>query len=176
MLQLKLFKLFIKLLFSSPHQSTHQLTGHYLERHTTVYIRFHSWQRTSEIKPSHEVGGTSLQCLQDCVEAQIWGRLEKDFCCAQWSPTCLPTLFPELSTRPNWATGGELRKSNKILWSAETKTELFGLYSKHHVCRKPGTAHHLPNTMQMVKHSGGSIMGFGDRDLGTGQGLKKANC
>ena len=32
---------------------------------------------------------------------------------------------------------------NKILWSDETKIELFGLNAKRHIWRKPGTAHHL---------------------------------
>ena len=41
---------------------------------------------------------------------------------------------------------------NKILWSDETKIELFGLNSKCHVWRKPGTAHHLPNTIPTVKY------------------------
>ena len=40
---------------------------------------------------------------------------------------------------------------NKILWSDETKIELFGQNAKSHVCRKPGT---IPT----VKHGGGSIM------------------
>jgi hypothetical protein len=40
---------------------------------------------------------------------------------------------------------------NKILWSDETKNELFGLNAKHHVWRKPGT-------IPMVKRGGGSIM------------------
>ena len=43
---------------------------------------------------------------------------------------------------------------NQILWSDETKIELFGLNAKHHVWRKPGT---LPK----VKHGGGSIMLLG---------------
>ncbi|KAI2647331.1 Transposable element Tc1 transposase [Labeo rohita] len=47
---------------------------------------------------------------------------------------------------------------NKILWSDETKIELFGLNSKRYVWRKPGTAHHLSNTVPTVKHGGGSIM------------------
>ena len=34
---------------------------------------------------------------------------------------------------------------NKILWSDKTKIELFGLNGKHHIWRKPGTAHHLAN-------------------------------
>ncbi|KAK3534134.1 hypothetical protein QTP86_002254 [Hemibagrus guttatus] len=47
---------------------------------------------------------------------------------------------------------------NKILWSDETKIELFGLNGKHHVCRKPCTTHHLANIIPTVKHGGGSIM------------------
>ncbi|KAK3556622.1 hypothetical protein QTP70_010815 [Hemibagrus guttatus] len=34
---------------------------------------------------------------------------------------------------------------NKILWSEETKIELFGLNGKRHIWRKPATAHHLAN-------------------------------
>ena len=40
---------------------------------------------------------------------------------------------------------------NNILWSDETKIELFGLNAKRHVWRKPGT---IPT----VKRGGGSIM------------------
>ena len=43
---------------------------------------------------------------------------------------------------------------NKILWSDETKIELFGLNAKRHVWRKPVT-------IPMVKHCGGSIMLWG---------------
>ena len=43
---------------------------------------------------------------------------------------------------------------NKIIWSDETKMELFGLNVKLHVWRKPGT---IPT----VKHDGGSIMLWG---------------
>ncbi|KAG2471401.1 TC1A transposase, partial [Polypterus senegalus] len=50
---------------------------------------------------------------------------------------------------------------NKILWSDETKIELFGLNSKWYVWRQPGTAHHLSNTVPTVKHGGGSIMLWG---------------
>ena len=42
----------------------------------------------------------------------------------------------------------------KILWSDETKIELFGLNTKRHVWRKHGT-------ITTVKHSGGSIMLWG---------------
>ena len=43
---------------------------------------------------------------------------------------------------------------NKILWSDETKIELFGLNTKCYIWRKPGT---IPT----VKHGGGSIMLWG---------------
>jgi hypothetical protein len=43
---------------------------------------------------------------------------------------------------------------NKILWSDETKIELFGLNAKRHICKKPGT---IPT----VKHSGRSIILWG---------------
>ncbi|KAK3557812.1 hypothetical protein QTP86_002686 [Hemibagrus guttatus] len=50
---------------------------------------------------------------------------------------------------------------SKILWSDETKFELFGLNGKRHVWREPGTAYHLANTIPTVKHGGGSIMLWG---------------
>ena len=40
---------------------------------------------------------------------------------------------------------------NKILWSDETKIELFGLNAKRHIWKKPGT-------ISTVKHGGGNIM------------------
>ena len=43
---------------------------------------------------------------------------------------------------------------NKIIWSDETKIELFGPNAKRHVWRKPGT-------IPMVNHGGGSIMLWG---------------
>ncbi|KAG2458520.1 TC1A transposase, partial [Polypterus senegalus] len=50
---------------------------------------------------------------------------------------------------------------NKILWSDETKIELFSVNARCHVWRKPGTAHHQANTIPTVKHGGGSIMLWG---------------
>jgi hypothetical protein len=41
---------------------------------------------------------------------------------------------------------------NKILWSDETKTELFGLNAKRHIWKKLGS---IPT----VKHGGGRISG-----------------
>ncbi|XP_051784574.1 mediator of RNA polymerase II transcription subunit 21 isoform X1 [Erpetoichthys calabaricus] len=49
----------------------------------------------------------------------------------------------------------------KILWSDETKIELFGLNARRDVWRKPDTAHHQASTIPTVKHGGGSIMLWG---------------
>ena len=48
-----------------------------------------------------------------------------------------------------------------VLWSDETKIELFGLNGERYVWRKPSTAHHPKNTIPTVKHGGGSIMLWG---------------
>ena len=50
---------------------------------------------------------------------------------------------------------------NKILWSDETKIELFGLNAKRHVWRKPGI-------IRTVKHGGGPYRDGrpGKKDLG----------
>ena len=49
----------------------------------------------------------------------------------------------------------------KILWSDETKIELFGLNAKCYVRRKPSTAYHPSNTIPAMKHGDGSIMLWG---------------
>ncbi|MBN3280925.1 TCB1 transposase, partial [Polyodon spathula] len=49
----------------------------------------------------------------------------------------------------------------KVLWSDETKLELFGLNAKHYVWHRPNTEHLPVNTIPTVKHGGGSIMLWG---------------
>ncbi|KAL0153766.1 hypothetical protein M9458_050882 [Cirrhinus mrigala] len=68
---------------------------------------------------------------------------------------------PLLSARHMKARVDSEMVRKKILWSDETKIELFGLNSKRYVWRKPGTAHHLSSTVLTVKHGGGSIMLWG---------------
>ena len=52
---------------------------------------------------------------------------------------------------------------NKILWSDETKIELFGRNAKRQVWKKP-------STIPMVMHGGGSIMLWGSlSEAGTGR-------
>jgi hypothetical protein len=59
--------------------------------------------------------------------------------------------------------GEPFRRTTKIIWSDETKIELFGLNAKRHIWRKPGT---IPT----VKHGGGSIMLWGSFSVtGTGR-------
>ena len=49
----------------------------------------------------------------------------------------------------------------KVLWSDETKMELFGLNAKSYVWRKTNTAHHPEHTIPTVKHGGSNIMLWG---------------
>ncbi len=48
-----------------------------------------------------------------------------------------------------------------VLWSDETKFELFGHNSKRYVWHKNNTAHHQNNTIPTVMHGGGSITLWG---------------
>jgi transposase len=48
-----------------------------------------------------------------------------------------------------------------VLWSDETKMELFGINSTRRVWREKNTAYNPVNTMPTVKHGGGSIMLWG---------------
>ncbi len=46
----------------------------------------------------------------------------------------------------------------KVLWSDETKIQLFGINSTHHVCRRRNSAYDPKNTIPTVKQGGGNIM------------------
>ena len=49
----------------------------------------------------------------------------------------------------------------KVLWSDESKTEIFGHQGKRYIWCKPNTSHHPENTIPTVKHGGGNIMLWG---------------
>ncbi len=48
-----------------------------------------------------------------------------------------------------------------ILWTEETKVELFGRCVSHCIWRKTNTAFHKKNIIPTVKHGGGSVMVWG---------------
>uniref|UniRef100_A0A803JNW0 Tc1-like transposase DDE domain-containing protein n=1 Tax=Xenopus tropicalis TaxID=8364 RepID=A0A803JNW0_XENTR len=67
-------------------------------------------------------------------------------------------------SRLQFATSHEGDTANmwkKVLWSDETKLELFGQNAKRYVWRKTNTAHHSEHTIPTVKYGGGSIMLWG---------------
>ena len=49
----------------------------------------------------------------------------------------------------------------KVLWSDETKIELFGHQGKRNIWHKPNPPHQPENIVPTVKHGGGSIMLWG---------------
>ena len=55
----------------------------------------------------------------------------------------------------------EIKPNQTILWSDETKLELFGHMDAEYVWRKKGEAYKPKNTVSTVKHGGANIMLWG---------------
>ena len=77
-------------------------------------IMSHSWQCISEQKPSHELEGAACRAQrQDCVETQIWGRLQNIHthtltptaigCHARHQPACREQLGLGVLLKTPWA-------------------------------------------------------------------------
>ena len=47
---------------------------------------------------------------------------------------------------------------NNVLWTDQTKVEMFGLDAQQHVWRKPNTANQHKHLIPTVKHGGGGLM------------------
>ncbi len=114
-----------------------------------------------EVKKNPKITVAELQrCIREMGEScrkqpSLQPSTSRGFM-AEWPDGSLSSV--QDTWKPAWSL---LKNTWRILWSDETKIELFGLNSKRYVWRKPGTAHHLSNTVPTVKHGGGSIMLWG---------------
>uniref|UniRef100_A0A6I8RU66 Transposase n=1 Tax=Xenopus tropicalis TaxID=8364 RepID=A0A6I8RU66_XENTR len=75
-----------------------------------------------------------------------------------------PLLTENHKSRLQFATshvGDTANMWKKVLWSDETKMELFGQNAKRYVWQKTNTAHHSEHTIPTVTYGGGSIMLWG---------------
>ena len=104
-----------------------------------------------------EIGGsfnrTNLSCTLD--RAELNGRVARKKPLLKEKNKQTSLVFTKRHDRdsPNiW---------KKVLWSDETKIELFGHQGNCYVWRKPNTSHHPKDTIPTVKHGGGSIMLWG---------------
>ncbi|KAG2456329.1 TCB1 transposase, partial [Polypterus senegalus] len=85
-------------------------------------------------------------------QSGLYGRV------ARWKPLLSKK---HMAAQLEFAKRDSKTMRNKILWSDETKIELFDVNARRHVWRKPGTAHHPANTIPRVNNGGGSIMLWG---------------
>lgn len=119
------------------------------------------WRLINEVKKQPGVTAKnlkpSLELANICVhETTVHKTLDKQGVYGrtpQWKPllTTKNTAAKEHADTPHgyW---------QNVLWTDETKTELFGKGTQHYIWRKKGPAHHHENIIQTIKHDGGNIM------------------
>ena len=78
-------------------------------------------------------------------------------CTVRWQEGTCPVCGMQKKT-----TGDSEAMWQKVLWSDETKMELFGQNAKRYIWCKPNTAHLPKNIIPTVKHGGGSIILWGE--------------
>lgn len=115
---------------------------------------------------------TTVKCLRDdlqeigvnVADQTIRNNLHKNGLKAR-RPRKTPLLRkPNLKKRLHYAKNNIDKEASfwtDILWSDETKIELFGHNDVKHVWRESGEAFNPKNTVPTVKHGGGSIMMWG---------------
>lgn len=81
------------------------------------------------------------------------------------TPRCTPLLTTRHKKGRLQYAQNHLSKPQKfwdtVLWTDETKLELFGTMDHRYVWRKKSTAYNEKNTLPTVKHGGGSVMLWG---------------
>ncbi|KAI4875432.1 hypothetical protein NFI96_005405 [Prochilodus magdalenae] len=82
-------------------------------------------------------------------------------CSARKVPFLKPTHVKARLKFANDHLNDPEEKWEKVMWSDETKIELFGLNSTRHVWRKKNDEYNPKNTIPTVKHGGGNIIHWG---------------
>ncbi len=107
--------------------------------------RFGRWEKVVESQPSLQPS-TSRGFMAEWPDGSLSSVQDT------WKPAW--SLLKNTWRTPRW---WQIRFSGLM----RPRYNFFGLNSKRYVWRKPGTAHHLSNTVPTVKHGGGSIMLWG---------------
>uniref|UniRef100_A0A8C5QBF4 Transposase n=1 Tax=Leptobrachium leishanense TaxID=445787 RepID=A0A8C5QBF4_9ANUR len=105
----------------------------------------------------------TLQDVGECVpKSTIKRRLQSEY--RGFTTRCKPLVsLKNRKARLEFAKQHETKPSqfwNKILWTDETKINLYQSDGKRRVWRKKGTAHDPKHTTSSVKHGGGSVIAW----------------
>uniref|UniRef100_A0A8C5QZS5 Transposase n=1 Tax=Leptobrachium leishanense TaxID=445787 RepID=A0A8C5QZS5_9ANUR len=98
------------------------------------------------------------------VSAQIIRRTLRNEGLHARTPRRTPLLSPKNKSRLQYAKSHVDKPQkfwDRVLWTDETKLELFGPMDQRYVWRRKNKAYEEKNTLPTVKHGGGSIMLWG---------------